>query len=223
MIIENMTHLQVKKELFEDIFEIKEYLNRNLDRVKKKLHKAKVKSHYVTKTFSTKRGNKYFITYRYLDGRLTYKIVAYVLSSFPKFFYLNSFDPIVFVEFTAHLFSRWRTRNNLDLGGVLEVAQHFFENNQVLGTKFLGELIEGVRPVKAKATTGVLLGESYLASESFKFKTFVEKSMLYQNQNEELADIDDEILDLILSDSENVELTEEQQAKVSRWLRYINI
>lgn len=196
MLVNNMSNLEIKKELIGDFFESILSKKNGLDKKYKDLlakHKGEDEIaglHY----YSSKRRNTWLViaylsnlglTYGYICVRpSSYGEICYALSS-SEIFERNYLPTNITIhEYSPHFFDRYKERMNIDFNR--KSYEYYFMHNNY------GEIYEdeqkGGNYSFVKTAHGYSLGYSSLNEKYFKYNTFITPNMLRKNQFKEYLD-----------------------------------
>lgn len=92
------------------------------------------------------------------------------------------------LNFNTHFFKRYRERMNLDIEKPEEVVKYFFKRNPRVITGYY-PMPDGTNQLFCPINGGVGLGYYHEESGVLQFKTFVDDSLLRENQKRDLARI----------------------------------
>ncbi len=92
------------------------------------------------------------------------------------------------MHFNTHFFKRYRERAKIAIEKPEDLIKHFFKKNAVLLPCYFPRE-DGSQQLFTPLTGGVGLGNYHAESNICEFKTFVDNSLLGQNQKEEICNI----------------------------------
>jgi len=198
MLVDNMSHSEIRKELIDDFFESIISKKNGLDKKYKHFtlkNKEKDKEtiaglHY----YFTKRRNNWLVIVYVQDKSLTYGYICVRPTSYGEICYVISCNELlekdylpskmVIHEYTPHFFDRYKERINIDFQR--KSYEHYFMYNNY------GEIYEneqkGGSNSFVKTAHGYSLGYSSLNEKYYKYNTFITASMLGKNQCKEYSD-----------------------------------
>jgi hypothetical protein len=98
------------------------------------------------------------------------------------------FDPISLLHFNTHFFKRYRERGKIAIEKPEDLVKFFFKKNTVLLPCYFPRE-DGTLQLFTPLAGGVGLGNYHEESDICEFKTFVDNSLLGQNQKDQIANI----------------------------------
>lgn len=126
------------------------------------------------------------------DWRITIQISELGVSTFPYLISYNdigitashlctAWEPISFMYFKTHFFQRYKERSKLNIEKPEELVKTFFKKNLHLFPSYY-DMEDGRKQVFVPLTGGVGLGVYHPEDDIYEFKTFVDNSLLKENQ-----------------------------------------
>ncbi|HVT83630.1 MAG TPA: hypothetical protein VHD35_00435 [Chitinophagaceae bacterium] len=108
----------------------------------------------------------------------------------------TSLGTLSFVHFNTHFFQRYKERAKIDLDKPEDVVKLFFRKNLSF-TPCHEELDSGKSQLFVPLQEGVGLGIHYTEDDIYVFKTFVDNSLLREDQKNKIRDIYTEVLNAL--------------------------
>jgi len=200
MIVPGMTLVEIKKSLLNDynnglhqkiraidiIYKRKFQLNKNHDFVETITYPAASKNDWRIIIYCTKN-HVHTVPYLY-----SYDHVGITAT------HLNDmYTPLIFMHFNSHFFKRYKERIHLDIVKPQELVKLFFRKNTYI-LPCSDELEDGTKQVFSPLDGGVGLGIFHEADNIYEFKTFVDNSLLGDNQKKKITEIYRDTLEKIV-------------------------
>ncbi len=192
MIIPNMSLPEIRKSVSTD-FEIE--LHRKLESLKVtsrgKWMRGGKQPFAETIFFVAKSKNSWRITITCAsDG--TINLIPYLITydniGITATHILLGFDNMPMMHFNTHFFKRYKERGKIALEKPEDIVKHFFRKNTILLPCYQPNE-DGTQQLFTPLDGGIGLGIFYVDSEICEFKTFVDNSLLRQDQKDEIAEI----------------------------------
>lgn len=202
MLVDKMTHSEIREELIEDFFESILSKRNGLDKkyrhfIIKNKDKDKIAGlHY----YFTKRRNNWLVIAFAHKNSLSYGYICIKPSSYGEICYVVNSEElldknylptnIIIHEFTPHFFDRYKERIDIEIQG--KTYEHYFIHNN-FGSIYTNEK-KGDNYAFIKNTHGYALGYFSLNEKYYKYNTFITEDMLKKNQFSEHPDMQKEHL-----------------------------
>ena len=191
MIVPNMSLLEIRKSVFDDF---------SLE-IKNKMQSVKV-THYCK---WIRNGRKDFVETILCpvksrnNWRMTVTCGSSGVSAIPYLIWYNNigltashisldFDPMPLMHFNTHFFKRYRERGMISIEKPEDLVKFFFRKNVLLLPCYYPRK-DGTQQLFTPLMGGVGLGNYHLESNICEFKTFVDDSLLRQDQKDEIQRI----------------------------------
>ncbi|MBC8045836.1 MAG: hypothetical protein H7Y00_03520 [Fimbriimonadaceae bacterium] len=191
MLVPNMTLHEIRNAVINDyVQEIKNKLELIKITYPGKLMRNGYKDIVETITFNAKSRNNWRITIVCKKGKLssTPYLVAYdnigITASHIPYFY----NPYRFMHFNSHFFKRYRERAKIKIEKPEDLVKYFFRKNFFLIPCYVPRE-DGTQQLFTPLADGVALGNYHPGSEIYEFKTFVDFSLLREDQKKQGAEI----------------------------------
>jgi hypothetical protein len=140
--------------------------------------------------FTTKSKNNWRITIEYNKGNLT--TIPYLVSSddsgITASHFLFGFGSDMLMHFNTHFFQRYRERGKINIEKPQDLVKHFFRKNTVMLPCYF-PMPDGTQQLFCPLTGGIGLGRVYEEGEIHEFKTFVDDSLLREDQKQQIREI----------------------------------
>lgn len=104
-----------------------------------------------------------------------------------------------FVHFNTHFFKRYQERAKIDLDKPEDVVKLFFRKNRVFAP-YVEELENGKLQLFIPLDDGIGLGTLHEDEDIFEFKTFVDNSLLKEDQKNKISDIYTQLMEGLLAE-----------------------
>ncbi|HEY5464194.1 MAG TPA: hypothetical protein VIJ95_13110 [Hanamia sp.] len=98
------------------------------------------------------------------------------------------FDTLPMMHFNTHFFKRYRERGKIAIEKPEDLVKYFFKKNIVLLPCYFPRE-DGTQQLFTPLAGGVGLGNYHVESDICEFKTFVDNSLLRQDQKDEIYSI----------------------------------
>jgi hypothetical protein len=191
MLVPTMSLPEIKKSVFDDYrFEIKNKVTHIKSAYKGKWIRDGKKDFVETITFPVKSKNNWRITISCNKHGVTTMpyLISYDNHGITASHVLADFDQMPMLHFNSHFFKRYRERGKIDIDKPEHLVKHFFRKNIVLLPCY-SPREDGTQQLFTPILGGVGLGNYHLEGDICEFKTFVDNSLLGQNQIDEIAEI----------------------------------
>jgi hypothetical protein len=115
-------------------------------------------------------------------------LVSYNTIGITASFLCTAFDSLSFMHFNTHFFKRYKERLKLKIEKPEELVKTFFKKNRHLFPGFL-DMEDGSKQLFVPLRGGVGLGIHHPDDDIYEFKTFVDDSLLKENQRKRIEEI----------------------------------
>ena len=114
-------------------------------------------------------------------------LVSYADTGITASYLCTAFDGLSFMHFNPHFFQRYRERLKLTIEKPEELVKTFFKKNRHLFPGFL-DTEDGSKQMFVPLRGGVGLGLHHPTDDIYEFKTFVDDSLLKENQKKRIEE-----------------------------------
>ena len=140
--------------------------------------------------FTAKSKNNWRITIEYSSGNLT--TIPYLVSSddtgIIASHFLFGFGTDRLMHFNTHFFKRYRERGKINIEKPLDLVKHFFRKNTVMLPCYY-PMPDGTQQLFCPLVGGIGLGKFHEEGKIHEFKTFVDDSLLREDQKQQIREI----------------------------------
>jgi hypothetical protein len=128
-------------------------------------------------------------------------LVSYNTIGITASYLCTAMDSLSFLHFNTHFFQRYKERMKLKIEKPEELVKTFFKKNLHLFPGFF-DMEDGSRQLFVPLAGGVGLGLYHPDDDIYEFKTFVDNSLLKENQKARIEEINMGALSKIISSME---------------------
>ncbi len=143
-----------------------------------------------TIAFTTKSRNNWRITIHYRNGHLT--TIPYLIyfnnRGITASHFLPDFGTDKLMHFNTHFFQRYKERGKIDIEKPEDLVKSFFRKNLVMLPCYY-PMPDGRNQLFCPLHGGVGLGTYHEEGEIHEFKTFVDNSLLREEQKQQIQEI----------------------------------
>lgn len=188
-----MTLTEIKRALLFDYeTELKSKINLIQHQHKSDWIRCKKKETLTTIHFETKTKNKWRLlvqTSQYSNQVLSY-LCFYDEVGINVYYLTTNLAPLAFLYYNTHFFKRYRERMKLNIEKPEDLIKHFIKNNIFMVPHAQeNEREKGRVFTRMDSGAGLGLGIYHEEGDIFEFKTFVDLSLLTENQKKKMNEI----------------------------------
>lgn len=202
MIVPNMSLAEIRKSVLEDFnFEIKSKLHSLEVTYKGKWIRSGRKDFVETIPCLVKSRNKWRITVSCSKtGVLTVPyLISYNNIGVTASYISTDFDSMPLVHFNTHFFKRYRERGKIPIEKPEDLIKYFFRKNPFL-LPCNSPRKDGSQQLFTPLREGIALGNYHEETDICEYKTFVDNSLLRQDQIENIRKIFTETLNELMAE-----------------------
>ena len=202
MIVPSMTLQQIRKALVDDYDrELKIKLKAIEISCKGKWIRNGRKDFAETILHTTQSRNNWRITIEYKQGNLMTipYLVSYNDTGITASHFLFGFGTDRLMHFNTHFFKRYKERGKINIEKPQDLVKYFFRKNTImLPCDF--PMPDGTQQLFCPLLGGIGLGKYYEEGEIHEFKTFVDNSLLREDQKQQIQEIFKQTLEDLMAE-----------------------
>jgi len=202
MLVPTMTLQQIRKALVADYErELKGKLKMIEISSKGKWMRNGRKDFAETILHTTQSQNNWRITIEYKKGVLTTipYLISYDGTGITASHFMMGFGPERLVHFNTHFFKRFKERGKIDIEKPQDLVKYFFRNNSLMLPCYF-PMADGTNQLFCPLAGGIGLGRYYEEGNIHEFKTFVDNSLLREDQKQQIQEIFKETINELMAE-----------------------
>lgn len=202
MLVPTMTLQQIRKALVADYEkELKGKLKAIEIGSRGKWIRSGRKDFAETISHTTQSRNNWRITIEFKRGSLTATpyLVSYDKKGITASNFLAGFGSGKLMHFNTHFFKRYKERGKIDIEKPQDVVKYFFRKNSLMLPCYF-PMPDGSQQLFCPLHGGIGLGNYHEEDEIHEFKTFVDNSLLREDQKQHIQEIYTQTLEEIMTE-----------------------
>ena len=150
---------------------------------------------------TTQSRNNWRITIQYSKGHLTTipYLISYNDTGITASHFLLGFGTDRLMHFNTHFFKRYKERGKIDIEKPQDLVKYFFRKNTVMLPCYF-PMADGTQQLFCPLLGGIGLGKYYEEGEIHEFKTFVDDSLLKEDQKQQIQEIWKQTLEELMAE-----------------------